>query len=737
MSEFTPPAPPETLHELTIEEFLYNGKRSISCNIAPNEYFYMAKGIEIKHDKAFSDIEATFWNDEEFLIIKQTKIIIDVEYSEILLNEAALEFEKISVIFYKCQLPEIRFKDFHGLSWYFVNTHVDGGVAVGKHSSINDLKFVDNCFIRNATIMGDSKCADIMVSDNSMVAWIDIAYNSNCGDITVCRNSRMGSIDVSKNSSISKIRIDSNSQSGDIKINQNSLTIDLLILQNSKCKNIDVNSTSYIFQVAAEQNSEIGDLNINENSQVEIVRIFSSQSSFIYLQDSSQLTSLFIHEGSKNVGINVNSYSQIGNLDIDTNSRIEIISIGPYAHCGGISIKNSQVEQIGVTEDYCSFNLHNAYIPLCHLNNCFINQLIWQAGTRGGLYIDGGVINYISLKKTALLKDAVFSIIGASVHILQLQELLVHGQLIMRNIKPANAPFAYDLEIKKYFEKNAPAENSSNLEKEAYLNKISLLSDHEKKYNEQLETLQENFKDSSKPLLRIVDSSFGKTEITGCDLRGFNIEFCDSKLLDTFITGTLLPHKKVTIYPRKDLVSPAEKKYKEFEQKNSFYDQLKKISEQKGDVHAAGRFHSYAIYYQQKMMKWELDHNFLFDSESRRPLIRKISQRLKYWGFRLNKYSNNHGSSWVHALRATVIISGLIYLGYYTSVNYHKELSMAGADDFIGNYFTFFNPAHSLDFMASKSELNAFAKFFDFAGRILIGYCIYQFVVAFRRHGRG
>lgn len=38
--------------------------------------------------------------------------------------------------------------------------------------------------------------------------------------------------------------------------------------------------------------------------------------------------------------------------------------------------------------------------------------------------------------------------------------------------------------------------------------------------------------------------------------------------------------------------------------------------------------------------------------------------------------------------------------------------------------------------MVDKSSLTAFAKFVDFTGRMTVAYGIYQFVSAFRRHGR-
>ena len=47
-----------------------------------------------------------------------------------------------------------------------------------------------------------------------------------------------------------------------------------------------------------------------------------------------------------------------------------------------------------------------------------------------------------------------------------------------------------------------------------------------------------------------------------------------------------------------------------------------------------------------------------------------------------------------------------------------------------------YSHTHKIDFMVEKDELNWGAKVLDFFGRAATGYCIYQFVAAFRRHGK-
>jgi hypothetical protein len=57
------------------------------------------------------------------------------------------------------------------------------------------------------------------------------------------------------------------------------------------------------------------------------------------------------------------------------------------------------------------------------------------------------------------------------------------------------------------------------------------------------------------------------------------------------------------------------------------------------------------------------------------------------------------------------------------------------AEDF-GYFFSFINPTHSIDFYKQVKDPPALARAIDLLGRIFTGYGIYQFVAAFRRHGR-
>lgn len=66
---------------------------------------------------------------------------------------------------------------------------------------------------------------------------------------------------------------------------------------------------------------------------------------------------------------------------------------------------------------------------------------------------------------------------------------------------------------------------------------------------------------------------------------------------------------------------------------------------------------------------------------------------------------------------------------------------MIGLGHFIANYLEFINPIHKPDFIAEEIigkgvKANGWARTIENISRIFIAYFIYQFIQAFRKHGK-
>jgi hypothetical protein len=124
----------------------------------------------------------------------------------------------------------------------------------------------------------------------------------------------------------------------------------------------------------------------------------------------------------------------------------------------------------------------------------------------------------------------------------------------------------------------------------------------------------------------------------------------------------------------------------------------------------------------------------------------------------LNQISNNHGENWAISVLFVLVGAVLTFIPYIISLEYGfapANIINGTGLAFIGQipnllsrygayFFEFLNPTHAFHFIA-KSEQDLHKRvlhpsilngFWDFVGRVLVGYGLYQFVAAFRKHGK-
>lgn len=142
--------------------------------------------------------------------------------------------------------------------------------------------------------------------------------------------------------------------------------------------------------------------------------------------------------------------------------------------------------------------------------------------------------------------------------------------------------------------------------------------------------------------------------------------------------------------------------------------QLKKALEETGNIYEAQKLHA-------------ISHEAL-----------KNIQGLDSWDkaiLYLNSLSNGHGLSIRRAIKGFFCFSIPLYLMYLLSIG---RLFNSNSIDWnlIGQYFSFVDLTHRNDFLADKNELNGWSAFFDWGGKIVVGFFIYQFIAAFRKYGK-
>lgn len=100
-----------------------------------------------------------------------------------------------------------------------------------------------------------------------------------------------------------------------------------------------------------------------------------------------------------------------------------------------------------------------------------------------------------------------------------------------------------------------------------------------------------------------------------------------------------------------------------------------------------------------------------------------------------NSWSNSHGLSIVKPFTLFFIVSIIFYVGYLWTLG--RMFNSNGVDySLFAMYFSFIDITHKNDFLVSRGQLNFWSQLIDFAGKIFLGYFIFQFVAAFRKYGR-
>ncbi len=481
-------------------------------------------------------------------------------------------------------------------------------------------------------------------------------------------------------------------------------------------------------------NSQSGDIGIDNNSQSGNISIDrNSQSGDIQISSNSQSGDIRIWENSQSGNISIDNTSQSGDINIHKNRAALAISISGQSQTGKLSFNNAILSHINIKQNCFGLSLYNTQFLLMQISESLITVLDWQAGTKGELYISQSQVLHLQVANTSLLKDSLLSLSDTQLQYGVLQEVLVQGNLFLRIVGPPQAPFVWR-DISAYIGQ----EPTDERQKEFWNNKKVLLEQQKQAFDDKVVELTKQY--GPTPIFRITHSSLGKTEITGCDFSQFQFQYYNSNLLGCFITGTKLPKRNMVIYdPVSDTVLNNQSNNQNlFEQKTAIYNQFKKIYENQGDVVEASVFHAQAMHWQQKLL-WR---QFRHDEEG---FWKKVKLFFENIGFRLNWFSNNHGESWLVALVFTIGVGLVFFTASIWGLTHWGDFKTL--NDHIHKLPGFMLPTHGYDYLSKdiiettkatypNLKVNLWHKTWDFLGRIFIGYGIFQFISAFRRHGK-
>ncbi|HNR21159.1 MAG TPA: hypothetical protein PKN75_15110 [Bacteroidia bacterium] len=105
----------------------------------------------------------------------------------------------------------------------------------------------------------------------------------------------------------------------------------------------------------------------------------------------------------------------------------------------------------------------------------------------------------------------------------------------------------------------------------------------------------------------------------------------------------------------------------------------------------------------------------------------------------LSRFTNNYGTNWFQAVLVTFLGFGVLtHWAYVHSFGYEFSFDpdWGVTKKLIGHYFKFMSPIRSFNYNHGLGIESNMAPIYDFIGRVLIAYGIYETIQAFRKHGR-
>lgn len=220
------------------------------------------------------------------------------------------------------------------------------------------------------------------------------------------------------------------------------------------------------------------------------------------------------------------------------------------------------------------------------------------------------------------------------------------------------------------------------------------------------------------PMLRIYNSDLGKINFLSCDFGEMMMVFHASKITDIFLSGTEMPMK----------IEGA------FAERQIGYAQLKRVYESRGD---SVKSHEYLARELAAHMQTLQRANFI----NRKRTWHEFFNYVTLW---LNRESNNFNTSWGLALYcligagATLFMCHNFSLGYELAEYPYTPQQLHNFEEIASLFPEFLLPIHKADYISEAVDMPVthWSRFWDFLGRVVNGFLLYQLIQAFRKYGK-
>jgi hypothetical protein len=630
-----------------------------------------------------------------------------------------------------------------GLTNFIFNNCLVEDFWIEEKSTLGNFRVVNNTTMRSFILHDNSTCQEVL-ADVSTMHNISVNNKSNCGRLII-QNSTVNGISINQRSTSGFIRIDKSTCSSieimhfsvcsAIVIMTNSKTSDIQIANNSIVGDVDINEQSTAGNLTILHSCGVGNLTVKDHSTAGKLNTHKSTLGYINVSNHSVIGNITIenHTATDNITIDnstlgsvvISNFSTTGHVSLSNNSSAGDFAVSKESVTGNFHVENSLVGNFTAEQLYCSFYMTSARFLIVQLKDCHLHEFKMNLACKLEAYLTAGQINILDLRKTTLSKEALLSFSGTSIYSILMEDFSMMGSLYFRKILKPSALFEWiDTETENY--RHADSKVNANPALSGYNEKRKQwLTQKKENYEAQVLLFFAQYK---LPIIKISQSSLGRTEFIDCPLADFHFQYNNSKITECFIMGSTLPGGKI------EIVGVEEMSLKE-QQKASIYNQFRKIFEAQGDLYSANQFQASWARHQQRYLV--LKEEGL--TRKKTGLFRKIGFSLNETSqdictLRLNKISNNYGESWLRALFLILSIGLVFYIAYLATIGRLQESKFDW--NLLGYYFEYLNPVHKTNFIDEKTKVSGLTVFIDFTGRLLIAFLIYQFVAAFRKNSK-
>lgn len=495
-------------------------------------------------------------------------------------------------------------------------------------------------------------------------------------------------------------------------------------------------------------NSKVNKFLLKEKSKIESISIKQSELGFCNINKDVHIFEYYIYRTAIQTFKLWNNVEIKGCLDIGNNTTFGTFSINDvilptvFIHnfsSDSFNIENSRIFHLEISQsivkklkiatselDYfkqTQLDIHFLSIEkdssINHLHCNFISLNPIQ------IFINESSIKHLDFTQVIISEFSTLHITNCDILKLSLINFCNFGSIFFNGLRPTGSVIIEKV-IDESIEIDKTKLSSNKFSKRWKTDLKSITKELEEKLDDTTENEYNVEIESSS--FSILDSDLGKIQFINCKLADFDaFYFTNSKLLDVFVAGTILPEKiKVP------------NGYDHNEQTRLAFGQFKKIYENRGDTPMSLRYLSLEMKAYQALLKKEEQGNYPITGSYRQNMSERF---LLFW----NRYSNNFGTSWIRGVVSTLVAATICYSIFCWSLGFRVGNNWAVFNELVSFAPQYLNPLRDVDSgpqvfkdsdLLSNIKINFWARLWDYCSRVIVAYFVYQTIQAFRKLGK-